>query len=80
MAGIKSAVRVSWTDKSNQKALAARIDSIMGDGFTQQLLDIKSHVEKPLTRAQNEIINDVLERAVLSEYRAFQQFYLREIF
>ncbi|OWA51129.1 hypothetical protein BV898_15626 [Hypsibius exemplaris] len=53
--------------------LDAKIDTILGNEFTQQLLDIEAAVQGALDAVHKDIKHDHLKRAVHAEMRMFQQ-------
>ena len=56
-----------------KKELHANIDKILGQGFAQQMLDIKSYTDGALLDLKTKIKFDMLEKSVQVEFRAFEQ-------
>ncbi|OWA50827.1 hypothetical protein BV898_15332 [Hypsibius exemplaris] len=59
----------NWTEAE----IDAKVDKVLGDGFAQQLLDIKIYLDAALSGLEKKIHLEILGQAVLAEFRAIQQ-------
>ncbi|OWA53296.1 hypothetical protein BV898_17731 [Hypsibius exemplaris] len=59
----------NWTEEE----IDAKVDKALGDGFAQQLLDIKIYFDGALSELEKKIHLEILGQAVLMEFRAVQQ-------
>ncbi|OQV24163.1 hypothetical protein BV898_02113 [Hypsibius exemplaris] len=59
----------NWTEEE----IDAKVDKVLGDGFAQQLLDIKIYFDGALSGLEKKIHLEILDQAVLTEFRAVQQ-------
>ncbi|OQV12426.1 hypothetical protein BV898_13302 [Hypsibius exemplaris] len=59
----------NWTEEE----IDAKVDTVLGNGFAQQLLDIKIYFDSALSGLEKDIKLEMLGQAVLAEFGAIQQ-------
>lgn len=60
-------------DAWSEQQLDAVIDHVLGNGFTQQFLDIKNYLDGTLTSLRHDVAGDILGQAAIAEFRAFER-------